>query len=104
MAAKETKAAKLIRLFGGVTKVARAIDRDKAIPSRWDSRGPKGYNGRVPPHHNAALLAAAKTAEPPAGMNRKTFVEEIRSCLDEHVCPTCHQQLPAGVAVDKRLA
>ena len=51
----------VIKVFGGVRKVARAIGRDPASVSRWRrTAGQKGTDGRIPSKAQQELLIQAK--------------------------------------------
>lgn len=79
------RAAILVGLFGGVSRLAEATDLDKATISRWMSDGARGNHGRVPPHFNAVIMAA--------GWRVGIHPNKIKECLDLMICPCCKQGL-----------
>jgi hypothetical protein len=83
------RAAILIGLFGGVSRMAELTDLDKATISRWASDGKRGGHGRVPAHFNTAIMDAGRKA----GIH----ADKIRECLDLWRCPCCLQELNAPI-------
>jgi hypothetical protein len=83
-----TKANRLIRMFGGVTRMSQVTGFDKAIISRWDATGKRGGGGNVPARYNTTIISAAEKC----GLDLKAVGE----CLPEAVCPTCGQPLEPG--------
>lgn len=77
--AEKTNAAKLVELAGGCRNLARGLGVNAAVVSRWDSSGPRGKRGRVPPEYSVPVLAYAK---------RHGFAAQARLLLDWE-CPTC---------------
>jgi len=100
---KETNAAKLFTLFGGVTALSNAAAIDKATISRWDSSGPRGNHGRVPPQYNATILEATRGATKRLNKNATDeLLAAVNACLDPNVCPCCHRPLPVDGKLDRR--
>lgn len=88
----KNKAAYLAALFGGGSRLAAAIGVDPALPSRWQSDGPRGGHGRVPPHYNVRILDAARRA--------RLDGREIAACLDTNICPCCRRVLRGDVRLE----
>jgi hypothetical protein len=88
------RAAILIGLFGGVSRLSADTDLDPATVSRWASFGPRGGNGRVPPQFNAVIMDA--------GRRRGIAPNKIKACLETDACPCCRQKMPASV--DRRFS
>jgi len=57
----------IIREFGGVTKLARAIQRDPAAVSRWQIRG------RIPTSAQQEIVVAARERDLPISMHDIIF-------------------------------
>lgn len=87
-----SKAGRLIAMFGGVNKMARETGLQPATISRFNSYGPRGKRGIVPPEHNATIIAAAA---------RLGLGKGVLECLEDHRCPTCGQELEPGQTINR---
>lgn len=88
---RNTKAGRLIELFGGVSEMARKTGLAKATISRFDSEGRRGHHGRVPSQYNVQIIEGAVAAGIDAAV--------VGSLLDEHKCPCCGTALEPGQTV-----
>lgn len=79
----KSNAQRLIELFGGPAKMAKATGLDPAIISRLVSHGPRGCGGIVPVRYFDDIMDAARKLKFPA--QAKLFLEGT--------CPTCGQSV-----------
>lgn len=82
---QKSNAQRLIELFGGPAKMAKATGLDPAIISRLVSHGPRGCGGIVPVRYFDNIMDAARKLKFPA--QAKLYMEGL--------CPLCKQPVKA---------
>lgn len=81
----KTNAQRLIDLFGGKAKMAKATGLDPATITRFTGTGARGCHGEIPIRNFDTILDAAK---------KKGFPKQAALYLRGQ-CPTCGQKVAA---------